>query len=60
LGVSRLVSEIIEKIQSEDWTKLNSLNSIIDILKRNKFQIERGVDSEQVLEFVRWVEFMEQ
>jgi serine/threonine protein kinase len=60
LGVSRLVSEIIEKIQSKSWNRVHSLNSIMDILKRNKFQIEAGVDSEEVLEFARWVEFMEQ
>jgi serine/threonine protein kinase len=60
LGVSILVSEIIEKIQSKNWMRVNSLNSIIDILKKNEFQIEEGVDSEEVLEFVRWIEFMEQ
>jgi hypothetical protein len=60
LGVSRFVSEIIEKIQFEKWKRVNSLTSIIDILKSNKFEIEEGVDSEEVLEFVRWIEFMEQ
>jgi hypothetical protein len=60
LGVSRLVSEIIEKIESKTWKRVNSLTSIIEILKRNNFEIEAGVDSNEVLEFVRWVEFMEQ
>jgi serine/threonine protein kinase len=60
LGVSKLVSEIIERIQSKNWKGVTSLNSIIDILKENEFQIEAGVDSEEVLEFVRCVEFMEQ
>jgi hypothetical protein len=60
LGVSRVVSEIIEGIQSKNWKRVDSLNSIIDILKKNKFQIEAGVDSEEVLEFVRSVELLEQ
>jgi hypothetical protein len=58
--VPNLVSEIIERIQSTDWKRVISFNSIIDILKRNKFQIEAGVDSEEVLRFVRWVELLEQ
>jgi hypothetical protein len=60
LGVSRLVSEIIQRIQSKNWKRVNSLNSIIDILKGSKFEIEAGVDAEEVLECVRWVEVLEQ
>jgi hypothetical protein len=60
LRLSMLVSEIIERIQSKNWKRINSLKSIIDILKKNEFQIQAGVDSKEVWEFVRWVEFMEQ
>jgi hypothetical protein len=55
----RTLSEMIQSVESKDSERVLSLNSIVDILKKNKFQIEAGVDPEEVWEFVRWVEFGE-
>jgi serine/threonine protein kinase len=37
-----------------------SFNTVLEILKQNKFQIEDGVDSAEVSGFVSWVESAEQ
>jgi hypothetical protein len=36
-----------------------SFNTILEILKQNKFQIEDGVDTAEVSAFVSWVESAE-
>jgi hypothetical protein len=58
--VPKLVLEIIERIQSEDDDRINSFNSIIDILKKNWFKIEAGVNSQEILKFVHRFELLEQ
>jgi serine/threonine protein kinase len=47
LEVPKLVSTIIKRIQSEDDDGIQAFDPIIDILKRNKFQIEAGIDSKK-------------
>jgi hypothetical protein len=37
-----------------------SFNAILEILKRNDFQIEDGVDSREICDFVSWIESAEQ
>jgi serine/threonine protein kinase len=59
LGVPKFVSEMITAIRSRNCGHVNSLNYIIDILKKNNFQIEAGVDSTEVWKFVHWVESLE-
>jgi hypothetical protein len=44
------------RIKSKDSKAINSLNSIIDILKKNEFKIDSNVVSEAVLELVLPVE----
>jgi serine/threonine protein kinase len=58
-GIAKFFSEMIKSIEFKSYQEVHSLNSIVDILKKNEFQIERGVDSEEVWEFVRWVELCE-
>jgi hypothetical protein len=36
------------------------MKCIVDILKKNDFKIESGVDSAEVWEFARWVENYEE
>jgi hypothetical protein len=36
------------------------MKCIVDILKKNDFKIEIGVDSAEVWEFVKWVEKCEE
>jgi serine/threonine protein kinase len=50
--VSDFVSEMIEAIRSRDYAEINSMKCIVDILKKNDFDIEPGVDSAEVWEFV--------
>jgi serine/threonine protein kinase len=54
--VSDFVSEMIEAIKSRDSQKINSMKCIVDSLKKKNFEIEPGVDSAEVWDFVRWVE----
>jgi hypothetical protein len=54
--VSDFVSEIIEAISSRDYKEINSMKCIVDSLKKKNFEIEPGVDSAEVWDFVRWVE----
>jgi serine/threonine protein kinase len=58
--IAQFVSEMIEAIGSRDSEGVNSMNTIVDILKRNDFKIESDVNSTEVWEFVRWVERWEQ
>jgi hypothetical protein len=57
--VPMFVSQLIETIRSSISLKLKSFNIVFDILKLNDFKIMSGVDSEEVLTFVRWVESFE-
>jgi hypothetical protein len=54
------VSEMIEAIGSRDYKAINTMKCIVDILKKNDFKIENGVDSAEVWEFVKWVENCEE
>jgi hypothetical protein len=55
-GIPSFVREIIETGQSGDLKRVESFHEIIEILKRNEFQILDGVDNEKVSSFVRWME----
>jgi serine/threonine protein kinase len=59
LKIPEFVSDIIEAIEWKDYERVNSFNYMIDILKGNAFKIESDVDSEEVFEFVRWIELWE-
>jgi hypothetical protein len=50
--VSTMIKSGLSPISGTDY----SLNTILDILKQNHFQIEVGVDSADVSAFVSWVE----
>jgi hypothetical protein len=53
------VSQLIEARQSPGFGMVRSFNDIFGILKDNDFEILSGVDSADVLTFVRWVESFE-
>jgi hypothetical protein len=57
--VPMFVSQLIETRQSRGLGMVRSFNDIFDTLKKNNFEILSGVDSEEVLTFVRWVESFE-
>jgi hypothetical protein len=57
--VPMFVLELIEARQSRGFGMVRSFNDIFDILKHNDFKILSGVDSADVLTFVRWVESFE-
>jgi serine/threonine protein kinase len=59
-GIPDFVSRIIESGLSPISRTGYSFNTILKILKQNKFQIEDGVDSAEVSAFVSWVESAEQ
>jgi serine/threonine protein kinase len=57
-NIPYFVSEIIE---TGLWSKRGcSFNDILEILRKNRFQIENGVDSAEVFAFINWVESAEQ
>jgi hypothetical protein len=58
--VPKFVSEMVKAIQSKDYEGVNSLNSILGILKKRQFQIEESVNSRKVLEFIHFVELWEE
>jgi hypothetical protein len=58
-GVPGFVSEIIKEGLWLGLNKKRSFVDIIEILKKNKFRIMAGVDSEEVSDFVNWVESTE-
>jgi hypothetical protein len=60
LDIPKFVSEIIEGRESMEGEKVNSLNQILAILMKNSFQIEAGVDFEEVWEFVGWIGLWEE
>jgi hypothetical protein len=57
--VPMFVLEMISANQSPDVGISESFNNIFDHLKENNFQILSGVDSAEVLNFVRWIEWLE-
>jgi serine/threonine protein kinase len=58
-GIPDFVSNIIKSGLSPISEGSYSFNTILDILKRNNFQVEDGVDSAEVSVFVNWVESSE-
>jgi serine/threonine protein kinase len=58
-GIPNFVSRIIESGLSPPSRTSYSFNTILEILKQNKFQIDDGVDSAEVSGFVSWVESAE-
>jgi serine/threonine protein kinase len=58
-GIPGFVSKIIKLGLSPMSGKCYSFSSILAILKQNNFQIGDGVDSAEVLAFVKWVESAE-
>jgi serine/threonine protein kinase len=50
------IQKIIESGLSAISRRSYSFNSVLKHLKKNNFEIENGVDSAEVAEFVRWVE----
>jgi serine/threonine protein kinase len=59
LSVPIFVLNIIERGQSSDSHAKLSFMDIIETLKDNNFRILEGVDSREVWDFVRWIEFSE-
>jgi hypothetical protein len=57
--VAMFVLEIISANQLSDRGKRVSFKNIFDVLKVNDFKIVSGVDSAEVLRFVKWVEELE-
>jgi hypothetical protein len=53
------VLELIEIRQSPGLGMVRSFNDIFNILKENDLKILSGVDSADVLTFIRWVESFE-
>jgi hypothetical protein len=58
-SIPNFVSEIIKLGHYHTSVKRYSFNDIFKILKQNNFQIEDGVDSEEVSTFVSWIESTE-
>jgi hypothetical protein len=58
-GIPDFVSKIIRSGLSRLSGRSYSFNAILEILKKNDFKIEDGVDSAEVSEFVSWVESAE-
>jgi serine/threonine protein kinase len=58
--VPQFISRIIEAGLSSETQTRRSFRDIFEILRRNDFRIMAGVDSEEVLAFVRWVESTEE
>jgi serine/threonine protein kinase len=58
-GIPDFVSRIIKSKFSPVSSTRYSFNTILEILKQNKFEIEDGVDSAEVFRFVSWVESIE-
>jgi serine/threonine protein kinase len=58
--VANFFSEMIEAIRTRDYAAINSMKCIVTILKAKDFEIEPGVDSAEVWEFVGWVEKWEE
>jgi hypothetical protein len=58
-GIPDFVSRIIKSGLSPISRRSCSFNTILDILKKNNFRMEDGVDSAEVSAFVNWVESSE-
>jgi serine/threonine protein kinase len=59
LSVPAFVLKMIERGQSLDSNAKLSFMDIFEIMKDNSFRILEGVDSTEVSNFVRWIEFSE-
>jgi serine/threonine protein kinase len=59
-GVPEFVSQMIEDGRSPESQRRLSFVNIVERLKKNRFEIMAGVDSEEVVAFVAWVESAEQ
>jgi ATP-dependent helicase YprA (DUF1998 family) len=57
--VPGFVVEIIERGFSGDSRNANSFVEIFEILKQNRFEIVAGIDCDEVVKFVNWVESSE-
>jgi serine/threonine protein kinase len=55
-GIPSFVFEIIGNGESSDLKTVKSLSDILKILKLHNFNIIEGVDIEEVLNFVKWIE----
>jgi hypothetical protein len=58
-GIPSFVSKILKSNPDLTSERRYSLDSILNLLKQNDFQIEDGVDSSEVSRFVSWVESAE-
>jgi hypothetical protein len=58
-GSPNFISEIFESGLSPKFRTRCSFNTILEILKRNNFEIEDDVDSAGISAFVSWVESVE-
>jgi hypothetical protein len=58
-NIPTFVSRFLETVRSRESGIRKSFGTIFDDLKMNDFGIVSGVDSEEVLSFVRWVESFE-
>jgi hypothetical protein len=56
-NVPSFISKIIERGQSADSRSTESFAEILKTLKDNHFQIMEGVDSQEVSNFVSWIEW---
>jgi serine/threonine protein kinase len=59
LSVPEFVFDMIERGQSSDSKATLSFVDIFEIMKENDFRILEGIDSTEVSNFVRWIEFSE-
>jgi hypothetical protein len=57
--VPSFISRIIERGQSADLKSTESFADILRTLKENDFKIMEGVDSQEVSNFVSWIEWSE-
>jgi serine/threonine protein kinase len=58
--VPKFVSKIIKKGMSETSGTRHSFREIFTILSCNRFEIMKGVNSDEVLKFVKWVQSLEE
>jgi hypothetical protein len=58
--VPGFVVEIIERGLSGDSRRADSFVEIFEILKQNRFEIVAGVDCDEILKSVSWIELSEQ
>jgi hypothetical protein len=59
-AVPGFVVEIIKRGLSDDSRNANLFVEIFEVLKENRFVIVAGVDCNEVLKFINWIESSEQ